>query len=240
MKPMTGDLCRKPVAVSLSGLLLLAVATTGIAGERAGGASSPISLTGWSKPSSVDLDSYTGDACRPLQTPCPQCIERVPVQECVTGKKKVYDCKICYEYVSIPEVRYRWVNKWVTREIPCEYCKPVCKSQEGRKVYGQERWDEQEAACGAKLHCRSIEPMQEKAACKYCGREPGETTIKVHYKTCVKEPYTVYRRVKRPICVKQPRYEKVKVCITRHECRELDCQTCDACRGAGCDSCLGN
>ena len=224
------------VVQSLAVLLLPILVSTAVAAEPE--SRSQIQLTGWSKPSSVDLTPYNGGQCCRLDTPCPECIERVPVRECVTGLKKVYDCKIRYEYVSIPEVRYRWVKRWVTREIPCDYCKPVCKTQDGQNCFGQERWDKQKKVCGTTLHCRSIEQKLEKADCKYCGRAPGETTIKVRYKTCVKEPYTVYRRVKRPICVKQPRYEKVKVWITRHECRTSNCQSCQSCDGAGCQSCV--
>ncbi|MFQ5733672.1 MAG: hypothetical protein ACE5KM_17175, partial [Planctomycetaceae bacterium] len=220
----------------LAAVVLVVLGTTAVAGDPDG--RSQIQLTGWSKPSSVDLAPYSGSQCCQINTPCEECIERVPVQECVTGKKTLYDCKICYEYVSIPEVRYRWVNKWVTRDIPADYDKPVCKKQDGQNCYGQERWDKQKQACGTTRHCRSIEQKLEKADCKYCDCEPGQTTIKVRYKTCVKEPYTVYRRVKRPICVKQPRYEKVKVWITRHECRKPDCQACSSCGGAGCDSCI--
>ncbi len=197
----------------------------------------PFSLSRLFRKSSVDLKTHKCDQCGQTHADDAQCIERVPVQECVTGKKKVYDCKIRYEYVSIPEVRYRWITKWVTREIPADYCKPVCKKQDGQNCFGQERWDKQKQVCGTTLLCRSIEPKLEKADCKYCDSAPGKTTIKVRYKTCVKEPYTVYRQVKRPICVKQPRYEKVKVCITRHECRKPDCPSCQSCGGAGCAAC---
>ena len=163
----------------------------------------------------------------------PQCIERIPVEECVFGKKKVYDSSIRYEYVSIPEVRYRWKNKWVTKEIPCEYCKPVCKTEDGESCYGAERWDKAKLACSTQ-HCKTIEPKTEKQTCKYCGSEPGKTTVKVRYKTCVKVPYTVYRRVKRPVCIKQVRYEKVEVSITRYKCKKAGC---DRCSGNGCANC---
>lgn len=234
---MRQEVRRIPVA-AMSIALLGALASTGIAGEPDNRSTAPILLTSWCKPSSVDLKPYQGRSCCRTDTSCPECIERVPVQECVTGKKKVYDCKTCYEYVSIPEVRYRWVTKWVTREIPCDYCKPVCKTQDGENSYGEERWDKQPEGCGATLHCRSIDWKREKADCKFCDRKPGKTTIKVRYKTCVKEPYTVYRQVKRPICVKIPRYEKVKVWITRHECRKPDCPACEFCNGAGCEQCI--
>ena len=192
----------------------------------------PFRLSGLFSKSGVDVKSYKCDECGRIHGPDVECIDRVPVQECVTGKKKVYDSKIRYEYVSIPEVRYRWKNKWVTKEIPCEYCKPVCKTKECEACYGAERWDKEKTCCSTR-HCKSIEHKTEKQTCKYCGSEPGQTTVKVRYKTCVKEPYTVYRRVKRPVCVKQPRYEKVVVPITRHRCNSVKCQGCRFCNGDG-------
>ena len=176
----------------------------------------------------TDVSAHECNECQD-----PECIERIPVQECVVGKKKVYDSSIRYEYVSIPEVRYRWKNKWVTKEIPCEYCKPVCKTEQGERCYGTERWDKAKLGCSTQ-HCKTIEPKIEKQTCKYCGSEPGKTTVKVRYKTCVKVPYTVYRRVKRPVCVKQARYEKVEVFITRYKCKKAGC---DRCGGNGCANC---
>ena len=35
------------------------------------------------------------------------CVERVPVTECIAGKKLVYDVKKRNEYMTIPETRYR-------------------------------------------------------------------------------------------------------------------------------------
>lgn len=229
---------KKPfiAAVLVIATALLAVPEKMVTAADPGGWRFPFRLTGWGKAGSVDLKTYKCDECGQVHGADFKCIERVPIQECVVGKKKVFDSTIRYEYVSIPEVRYRWKTKWVTREIPCEYCKPVCKTEDGQNCYGTEKWASEDAAC-SKLHCRIIQPQLEKAPCKYCECEPGETTVKVRYKTCVKEPYTVYRQVKRPICVKLPRYEKVEVPITRHECRDLKCQTCKSCAGAGCASC---
>lgn len=220
----------------LIAILVVAHSAVIVAGEPGSGWRFPLRLTGLFSKSTVDVKSYECDACGQIHGPDVQCIERVPVQECVTGKKKVYDCKIRYEYVSVPEVRYRWKNKWVTKEIPAEYCKPVCTTQDGKHCFGEERWSKNDLGC-TKEHCKTIEPKHEKAQCKYCGFEPGETTIKVRYKTCVKIPYTVYRQVKRPVCVKQPRYEKVEVPITRHKCKRGDCRGCDHCDQSGCDAC---
>ncbi len=184
----------------------------------------------------------------PVDVPCPQscdqcrkefCIERVPVRECVKGKKLVYDCKVRSEWVTIPETRYRWVNRCVTEEIPCCYCKPVCKTQEGVRGYESEEWSEDPlqtcSGCGG-IYCKHCQNKCEKVECKHCAREPGETVIKVHYKSCVKEAYVVYRQVRREVCVKKPRHEHVNVSITRYECKHCNgngCQTC--CDPGGCD-----
>ncbi len=177
----------------------------------------------------------------PVDVPCPGsceqckkefCIERVPVKKCVKGKKKVYDCKVRYQYVSIPETRYRWVNKCITKDIPACYCKPVCKTKEGSRSYQSEKWEKEGfqtcSGCGG-LYCKYCENKTEKAPCKYCDSKPGKTTIRVCYKSCIKQPYTVYRRVKQPVCVKKPRYERVRVSITNYKCRH--------CNGGGCDNC---
>lgn len=230
---------RNPILVSavlgMVGMALTGQTNVLAAGEGAGG-HHLFRLTGLFSKSRVDLRSYECDECGQDHGPNVECIVRVPVTEIVTGKKKVYKSKIRYEYVSIPEVRYRWKKKWVTKEIDSEYDKPVCKSEDGKHCYGTERWDADDIG-GSKLHCRTIEPQFEKVVCKYCDYEPGKTTIKVRYKTCVKEPYTVYRQVKRQVCVKQPCYEKVEVPITRHECCSVEHETCEKCGGAGCSVC---
>ena len=177
----------------------------------------------------------------PVDVPCPQscdqcrkefCIERVPVRECVKGKKRVYDCKVRREYVSIPETRYRWVTRCVTEEIPCCYCNPVCKTKEGVRDYESEKWSKQSiqtcSGCGG-IYCKHCQNKSEKVECKYCEREPGKTTIRVRYKSCVKESYVVYRRVCREVCVKTPRFERVSVSITRYVCK--------SCNGNGCNQC---
>lgn len=198
------------------------------AGEPGHGAwQLPCDLFGWLKGTPVDLSPHGCDRCG-CSHGKPMCIERVPVKEYVTGKKKLFHTSIRYEYVSIPETRYRWKKKWITKEVPCDFCKPVCDDDKVDHCFGVERWDKYDLGCG-KLHCKTIEPTIEKLPTKHCKSEPGKTTVKVHYWSCVKEPYTVYRRVKRPICVKQPYYVDVKVPITRYECKH--------CNGAGCDNC---
>lgn len=188
-----------------------------------------------SKSQSYDVRQYECDECSQIHDCNTKCIVRYPVEECKEGKMLVYDCKVKYEWVSIPEIRYRWKKRWVTKEIPCDYCKPVCKTEDGEKCYGVEKWTTKKDECGNEVHCKTIEAKTEKTPCKYCCSEPGKTTIKVRYKTCVKEAYTVYRRVKRPVCVKIPRYEKVEVPITKHVCETIKC---DQCRGNGCASCV--
>ncbi len=170
------------------------------------------------------------------------CIERVPVKECVKGKKLVYDCKVRYEYVSIPETRYRWVNRHITKEVPCPYCMPTCETSEKPHCYETEKWHSSgEAGCGGcgQVHCKTCQKQVETLECKQCGRKPGETIAKVRVKTCVKEPYIVYRQVRKPVCVKQPRYEHVKVSVTRYVCKHCGHQKPSCCEeecgeGEGC------
>lgn len=177
---------------------------------------------------SVDLKSHECEKCGHAHDKGEHCIERYPVDDVVIGKKKVYDSKIKYEWVSIPETRYHWKKKMITKEIPCPYCKPICVTEEGERCVGQETWEKQCDKC-SELHCKHIQPVQEKALRKHCEHTKGETTIKVKYWSCVKVPYTVYRQVKQPVCVKQPRYEKVEVPITRYVCKH--------CKGGGCSHC---
>lgn len=158
------------------------------------------------------------------------CVERTPVTECRVGKKELHRCEIRYEYESVPETRYRWRMKFVKKEVPCEYCKPVCNSEDVEHCYEAEKWQAEPSACGD-LHCKVADPVTEKVPCKHCGQEPGKTVVRVCVFTCVKEPYTIYRRVKKPVCVKQPYYERVEVPVTRHICRAADGHPCD------CDAC---
>ena len=216
-----------------------AVSQNGLSAAEPGrGFRLPFKLTSWFTKSSVNVHPHKCNDCGQVHDAGVECIERIPIEECVTGKKRVYECKTAYEYVSIPEVRYRWKTRWVTKEIPAEGCKPVCKTQDGENCYGAERWEKDDLGC-SKLHCKIVDQKLEKQQCKHCESVPGQTTIKVRYKTCVKEPYTVYRQVKRPVCVKIPRYEKVKILITRYKCKGAQCESCQHCQGAGCDSCSG-
>jgi hypothetical protein len=157
------------------------------------------------------------------------CIERTPVEECVVGKKLCYKTTIRYEYVAIPEVRYRWEFRCIHKEIPTNGCKTVCETEGVEHRYAVERWDKQPGPCGGEVHCKTCVPQSEKLDTKKCKEEPGETIIKVKYFSCVKVPYTVYRQVKQEVCVKQPRYEKVEVPIKRY--------VCEHCGGLGCKFC---
>ncbi len=162
------------------------------------------------------------------------CIQRVPVTECVPGKKLVYDVKKRYEYVTIPETRYRYVTRHVTKEVKCSYCVPYCETKEVDHRYESEQWDSQETGCG-ELHCKTCVTKTEKLPCKHCSRKPGETIVKARVKECVKEPYIVYRQVKREICVKLPRYENVKVSVTRYVCKDCNVKSCGSCDKGTCD-----
>ena len=184
----------------------------------------------------VDVKSHDCEECD--RGADGECIVRYPVEECVEGKKEVFDCKTKYEYVSVPETRYYWKKRKITKEIPCPYCHPVCKTEDGQNCFGQEKWEKYDSGCG-EIHCRHIEPQIEKTSVKCCEHEPGETTVKVKYWSCVKVPYTVYRRVKQPVCVKQPRYEKVEVPVTRYVCEDCDSDGCEHGDGAVCEKCSG-
>ncbi len=156
------------------------------------------------------------------------CIERRRVDDCVTGKMLCYKTSIHKEYVSVPEVRYVWRLKCITKEIPCDVTKTVCKDEEVEHGFETEEWEKHPSECGD-IYCKTCKPQTEKLACKRCETAPGKSTIKVHYWSCVKVPYTVYRQVAREVCVKQPCYEKVKVPITRYKCEH--------CHGLGCRFC---
>lgn len=188
----------------------------------------------------VDLKQHDCNECGDASDT--ECVVRRPVVDCVKGKKEVLDCNVRCEYVSIPETRYHWRLRCITKEIPCPYCQPVCTTDECQHCVGQEVWRRYGAGCGesgcdeqcarcAELHCRQIEPRLENLPTARCDHEPGETTIRVRYWSCVKEPYTVYRQVARPVCVAQPHYETVKVPVTTY--------VCERCEGAGCSHCNG-
>jgi hypothetical protein len=157
------------------------------------------------------------------------CIERTPVEECVVGMKKEFKTVVRYEYVSVPETRYRWQMKHITKEIPCDTIKSVCEFTDVDHPYQVERWEKEPTACG-ELHCKTCDTFLEKLpVVTGCKDEPAKTTIKVKYWSCVKVPYTVYRQVRREVCVKYPRDEKVEVPVTRY--------VCEHCGGLGCKFC---
>ena len=156
------------------------------------------------------------------------CIERTPVTECVPGKKRHDNVQIRYEYVAIPEVRYRWCVKCITKEIPCQGCKTTCEEKKVEVPYSVEAWTKEQHGCD-EVHCKTCVPQTEMLPQKECHSEPGETTIKSHYWSCVKVPYTVYRQVRKEVCVKQPCYEHVKVPVTKYVCKH--------CGGLGCQQC---
>jgi hypothetical protein len=176
----------------------------------------------------------------PVDVHCPEacnncghegCVERAPVQDCVTGEKKVYKTSIHKEYVSVPEVRYKWQMVCVEKEIPAEYCKTVCEPRDVEHCYQTERWQKQDLGCGVELHCKTCDAKTEKLPVQECKTEKGKTTTKVCYWSFVKVPYTVYRQVEKEVCVKQPCYEKVCVPVTRY--------VCEHCNGKGCPYCQG-
>lgn len=156
------------------------------------------------------------------------CIERTAVKECVPGKKRNDKVQIRYEYLAIPEVRYHWRIKRITKEIPCKGVNTVCEEKKVEVPYTVEAWKKQQNGCD-ELHCKTCVRQTEMLPRQECKSEPGETTIKVRYWSCVKVPYTVYRQVRKEVCVKQPCYEHVEVPVTRYVCKN--------CGGLGCKHC---
>ncbi|MCH8047055.1 MAG: hypothetical protein IID44_25410 [Planctomycetes bacterium] len=204
---------------------LLLIAWT--AGQMSAG--EPFSPAGWLSANVFFGSSQaTCDKCGVAGCGGEQCVLVHQVKERVVGKKKVYDCKVRYEWVTIPETRYRIHNRWVTKTVPCPYCKPVCKVKDTTRVFSTEKWDKK-PHCDGTLHCKTCQQKTEQAQCKYCSSKEGKTIVKVRVRECVKEPYTVYRQVRRPVCVKQPRYERTEVTITKN--------VCSRCGGQGCSSC---
>jgi hypothetical protein len=175
------------------------------------------------------VDVHSPTAC---ETCCPGvCIDREKVEDCVCGEKKLYKTSVHKEYVAIPEVRYRWEMKCVTKEIPCDFCKPVCKSEDVDHQYQVEHWEKQDLPCGGEQYCKSCETQTEKLPMvNGCHTEPGKTTVTVHYLSCVKVPYTVYRQVEKEVGVKQPCYELVSVPVTRHVCCCREGMSCESCQ----------
>ena len=173
------------------------------------------------------VDVHKAESCE--QCAHEGCIERTLVEDCLVGKKKEFKTSVRYEYVSIPETRYRWKMKHITKEIPCETYKSVCEFGEIVHPYQIEQWEKIPMGC-SELHCKTCETSFEMLpVVTGCKEEPAPTTIKVKYCSCVKEPYTVYRQVRREVCVKQPYYEKVDVPVTRY--------VCEHCGGLGCGLC---
>jgi len=191
----------------------------------------------------VNVKSYECNDCSNDWAKAHRCIKRTPHIQCVEGKKRCEECVIKYEYVAIPEVRYRWRKMLIPKAIPVDGYVPVCKSQETTHCYGQKQWKKQDGlvppeqagcqqSCPAEIHCRSVEPKLEKAECKSCDYKPGKTVIKVRFLACVKEPYTVYRQVKRPVCVRHARYVDTKVRVKTYECEKLECSS--PCQSGSC------
>ena len=105
------------------------------------------------------------------------CIERVPITECVTAKKEVFDVKKCYEYVTIPETKYRFVTRCVVKEVKCPYCMPYCEAQDVPRCYESETWESTGGGgCGGcgQVHCKRCQNKIENVVCQQCGRKHGQ------------------------------------------------------------------
>jgi hypothetical protein len=174
----------------------------------------------------TDVRSFDVDPdCEVLCDPPSECLQRIPCDDCVRGKKKLFCGSICYENVTVAEVRYRWKTKWITKEVPADFEEPICNTDDQESLHCVEDWKSgQWGEC--KIHCRSMTPAKETVEQKRIDCQPGKTTVKLCYKSCVKVPYTVYRQIKRPIAIKQPCCEKVEVPVKRYacECLESDCE----------------
>ena len=59
---------------------------------------------------------------------------------CVKGKKLVFDAKMRYECVTIPETRYRFVTRRITKEVTCPACVPTCETTDVCRCYESEKW----------------------------------------------------------------------------------------------------
>ena len=164
----------------------------------------------------VDVRTYEiCPDCGQAHDPEVECIQRVPCPDCVIGKKRLFCGSVHYEYVVVAEVRYRWKTKWITKEVPADFQDPICNTEDGDCLHNVEDWTSCDT-CEGKMYCQTTKSDPDGVEIKRIECEPGQTTIKVRYKSCVKEPYTVYRQIRRPIAVKQPCYEKVEVPITRY------------------------
>lgn len=174
----------------------------------------------------VDVRSYeVCPQCGQTHDCDAECIQRIPVRECVPGKKKLFCGSVHYEYVVVAEVRYRWKMKCIEKEVPADFQEPICKTEDGECANNVQDWDSCDE-CECKNYCESTKSDPEGVEIKRVECQPGQTTIKVKYKSLVKEPYTVYRQIRRPIAVKQPYYECVDVPITRYVGQRFnkDCQ----------------
>ncbi|MCH9033672.1 MAG: hypothetical protein IID42_04110, partial [Planctomycetes bacterium] len=130
------------------------------AAPRALSAAQPFNLINWltgkdDASQNDDASQPVCDECGGAPDGCRHCVKRIPVTKCVVGKKKVYDCKVRYEYVAIPETKYRWVKRLVTKEIPCDYSKPVCKTEKFDHNYVVEHWEKEDLGCRGELHCKT-------------------------------------------------------------------------------------
>ena len=174
----------------------------------------------------VDVRSYeVCPDCGQTHDPDGECLQRIPVDDCVVGKKKGYRTLIRYEYVVVAEVRYRWKTKWITKEIPADCEEAMCITDEAVGPNNIQDWQSCDS-CEGKVYYSTTKPDPDTAEIKRIECKPGQTSIKVKYKSCVKEPYTVYRQVRRPIGVKQPCYEDVEVPIRRYVGQRLK-KECD-------------
>jgi len=171
-------------------------------------------ISGGPHKTGVDVRSYeVCPECGLSHDPDDECIERIAVPDCVTGKKRMFKSSIHYEYVVVAEVRYRWKTKWIEKEVPADFDEPACKTEEGISPSNAQDWTTSDR-CEGRVYCESTKPDPDAVDCKRIECQPGQTTIKIRYKSCVKEPYTVYRQIKRPIAIKQPCYAEVDVPIT--------------------------
>lgn len=217
-------------------------------------------------PLGVDVHPHECDKCGRVHDPDGPCIERQAVTVCVVGKKEVFKSRIRYEYVSVPETRYYWKKVCLTKEIPCPYCKPVCKTEDCLHCFGREYWEESCKRCG-NSRCNGVDPCCEwprVALPSLCaGEESGGNScacyVEVHCKTirpcfekvpskcCSHEPGETTITVHYRSCVKVPytvyRQVKVPVCVKQPRYKKVKVPVtkyvCACGPGSGCSGCNG-
>lgn len=223
----------------------------------------PFSFISQFVPLGVDVHPHECDKCGQVHDADGPCIERQAVTECVIGKKEIFKSKIRCEYVSVPETRYYWKKVRLTKEIPCPYCKPVCKTEDRLHCFGREYWekslktDGKSHPNGADSCCDSPQGAMPDLCAGQGEGSSSASCVEVHCKTirptfekvpskrCSHEPGETTITVHYRSCVKVPytvyRQVKVPVCVKQPRYKKVKVSitkyVCTSCRGLGCSRC---